>query len=246
MKQAKAGFTLIEVLLVTFLLFLLSYATFSSVRSTMATKEDIDATTEILQSNRALMALLERDIANVFYITADDLGWSPIIKRPTRVDPSAIPEPPPPKPAPTTIFQGRADELLMSTRTHQRMNADMPENEQAYVRYRIEQRKLVREESHRVLNKEDLADPKQYVESPIVDDVERLEFKYWDLARNDWADSWDTNGAETLDVLPAAVQVTLVYKPERSDAGDQENKPVELKSIFVITQKILKEGALKK
>jgi type II secretory pathway component PulJ len=242
----REGFTLIEVLLVTFLLFLLAYATFSSVRATMATKEDIDGTTEVLQSNRSLLALIERDVNGAYYVMAVDLGWNPPTTQTTNVRVNAVPTPQPTVPEPATIFQGRSDELLMSTRTHQRMNADAPENEQTYVRYRIEQKKLIREESYRVISKEDLSDAKQYVEFTVVDGVERLEFKYWDPARADWTESWDTNGAETLDVLPSAVSVHIIYQPERSVVDEKNDKPVDLRSVFLVTQRLLKEGAFKK
>ena len=42
------------------------------------------------------------------------------------------------------------------------------------------------------------------------------------------------------------MQVTLVYQPERSNPDEKENKPIELKSVFLLTQRLLKETGLKK
>jgi len=247
-KIHNSGFTLIEILLVTLLLFMLSYSTFMAIRSTMGTKRSIDNRTEILQSGRALIELMDRDLRATFFVDAGDLGWNPIYKDPNEAgtdpnDPDT--EPPPPKPIPITIFQATSGELLFSTRSHQRMSADSPENEQHFVRYRRENNKLVREESFRAINKDDIGDEKQFRALDLIPNLKELTFEFWNEKGQRWEDRWDTNSSEFLDILPEAVKIKLVYVPEALNEGEDATKEVEYETTVRITQAMFKKGPLK-
>lgn len=251
----QAGFTLIEILLVTLLLFMLSYATFMAIRSTMSTKRSIDSRTEILQSGRALIELMDRDLRNVFFIDASDLGWNPSYKDPAQsggpegeggaYEGDYESEAPPPKPVPITIFQATKNELLFSSRSHQRMSADSPENEQHFVRYRTEGKKLIREESFRAISKDDITDEKQFRSTELIDNLKKIEFEFWNEKAQRWEDRWDTNSSEFLDVLPESVKVLLVYVPEALNEGEDATKEVEYQTTIRLTQSIFKKGPVK-
>jgi type II secretory pathway component PulJ len=246
----KKGFTLIELLLVTVLLFTLAYATFMTIRSTMAVKRSIDNRTETLQSGRALIELLDRDLRNVFFIDANDLGWNDravmeALEREGEGGGEEYLEPPPPKPIPVTIFQATRNELLFSSRSHQRMSADSPENEQHFVRYRVQGKELIREESFRAISKDDIGDSKQWREFVLLEELQQIEFSFWNARSQRWDDRWDTNSSENLDSLPPAVKIKVKYTPEVLAEGDDAMRDVEYETIVRLTQHIFKRGPLK-
>ncbi len=259
LKNKNSGFTLIELLMVSLLLFMLAYATFMSMRTTMAVKRGVDARTEILQSGRSVMELMARDLRATFFVDANDLGWHP--KQPKTLEEiqavkgesATIPQegdadyvpPPPPKPVPVTIFQATANELLFSTRTHQRMNADIPENNEHFVRYRVEGKQFIREESHRAINKDDITDEKQFKSYILLENLTSIEFAFWNKQAQRWDDSWDTNSSENLDTLPDSVQIKLKYTPERLEEGENATKEVEYETAIRITQRTFKDKAIK-
>lgn len=235
----NSGFTLIEVLLVTLLLFMLSYSTFMAVRSTMGTKRSIDNRTEILQSGRALIELLDRDIRNTYFIEANDLGWDENYVDQKDPNGDSIP---PPKPVPITIFQATSNELLFSSRSHQRMSAESPENEQHFVRYRVQEKKLFREESFRAINSEDITDDKQFRSLELLNNLKSIKFGFWNEKAQRWEDKWDTNSSEFLDILPEAVKIDLTYIPEALNEGDDATKEVTYSTVVRLTQTHFKNG----
>ncbi|MEO5667541.1 MAG: type II secretion system protein GspJ [Bdellovibrionota bacterium] len=255
MKNPKGGFTIIELLLVSVLLFMLAYSTFMSIRSTMGVKRSIDSRTEILQSGRALLELIDRDLRMAYFVDAADLGWysTPLdnekagggdeaSESDSNPDSKAVP---PPKPIPVTLFQATRNELLFSSRSHQRMSADSPEDDQHLVRYRVEQGKLIREESFRAISKDDITDEKQFRQTTLVDNLKSIDFTFWNARSQRWEDRWDTNSSENLDTLPEAVKVKVKYTPEALDESQDATKEVEYETAVRIVQTIFKRGPVK-
>lgn len=225
------GFTLLEVLLVSLLLAMLGMATFSSVRGTLRAKEDIDQRTEIVQSQRAVVAILERDIRAAYYFVAEDFIWAPVTPK------ADDPNPPPPavKPLPVTIFQGKSNELFFSARSHQRMAMDSPENEQHFVTYQIHNDELVRAESRRAASLYDRDDPEKFDRLTLLKNVKKLEFKYWDKRTDRWTDSWDTDKADASSPLPLAVQINLEFMPDVPDTARRKVESVKVSTSVALT-----------
>jgi hypothetical protein len=184
---------------------------------------------------------MDRDLRNAYYITAEDLGWNP--QPPTKEEiESGNPPPSPVKPIPSTIFQGTLNQIIISSRSHQRMSQDVPENEQHYVRYVLEGGKLKRSESARAINRDDIGNESNFHELTLLEDVATLEFKYYDQDRERWEESWDANRAETLDKIPGAVKFKVVFTPKVDDDPDAKPVPVTIESSIRITQRIYKGG----
>jgi len=231
-KSLEAGFTLIEVLLVSVLLAFLGMATFSAVRGTLRAKEDIDQRTEIVQSQRAVVAILERDLRTATFSVAEDLVWEPITPK---VD---DPNPPPPavKPLPVTIFQGKAAELFFSGKSHQRMSSDAAENEQSFVTYQVHESQLIRAESRRAASLFDRDDPDKFDKLVLLNNVKRIEFKFWDKRTERWTDSWDTERADTLGILPLAVQINIEFMPDVEDTARRKVELVKVSTSVALTE----------
>ncbi len=235
--QTNSGFTLLEVLIVTLFLVFLAFSTFQAVRSTVGTKEEIDQKTEALQESRAVVALLDRDIRSATMITQEDLIWEPLTPKPD--------EPPlPPIPPPVTIFKGEAQRLFFSSRSHQRMSSDIPENEQHFVTYQLSEGDLIRAESPRAVAVKDREDPKKFKQFTVLTQVKKLEFTYWDEKSEKWIDRWDSEVADTLDRLPPAVKISIEYMPDVK-AGRKKVKMAQLQTSVRILENVFKSPAKK-
>ena len=236
--KKNQGFTLIEVLIVTLLLFFLAIATFYSVRSTVEVKEIVDQKTELLQESRAILSLLERDVRLAFFVTAEDFLWKPITKPANPEDP---PLPPPPKPLPVTIFVGKPEELFFSSRSHQKMSSDSPENEQHFITYQLLSGKLVRAESARAVSLKDRESPANFRSQEVMENIQKLKFSFWDGRRSSWVETWDTERVDNQNILPLAVKVELEYKPTPRDPADID----KVESIRISTAIRITEAAFK-
>lgn len=231
MKNFKSAFTLLEILLVLVLLSFLSYSVYYSVKMTTKAKESIESRTEILQEFRSAFGILERDLRNTFYTTAEDFGWHP--RKPT-VDSSTgqatedIP-PPPPKPLPLTVFQGKENTLLFSTRTHQRLSANAPENEEHFVFYTLKDGGLIRSESKRAISKSDRENPEDFRTFVLIEKVVSLKFSFWSPRQGQWISEWDSDKNEMLNQVPEAVKIELRFTPEfESEKGGKKSKELTL------------------
>lgn len=245
--KKSSGFSVIEVLLVSVLLFLLSYSTYMSIRGAMNTKISIDEKSTVMQSGRSVLQLIARDIRAAFFVDAKDLGWNPVTPKTeeqlqkegkSAAEISEIldnQDPIPATPVPLTLFQGTENELLFSARSHQRISADSPENEQHFVRYRIEGSSLIREESLRAIHKEEITSEDNWRQFTVLDTLQSLEFAYFNTKTQRWEESWDTNSSRNLDVLPVLVRIKLNYKAE----SDQEGEEMDNELSFEMTVRIL-------
>ncbi len=237
-RKSSGGFTIMEILLVVLLLFYLVYTTFTTVRELLDSKLRIDYRTDMGQVSRSLWSVMDRDLRSAFYLTAEDLGWNPMPLTQKEIQDGVAP---PVKPIPQTLFQGTRDQLLFSTRSHQRMSQDVPENEQHFVRLLVEREALLREESLRAISRDDISSEKNFRKFTLVEAVSSLEFEYYNPERDRWEEVWDTNKAETLDRLPGAIRFKVVFTP-KSDDPEAKPVPVTVESTVRITQRIYKEG----
>jgi hypothetical protein len=239
--HSQSGFTLIEVLLVSLLLFFLAFTTFQSVRSTIRSKEIIDASVGKIQEARAALAVMERDIRAAYYYTPADFVWLNPGPRPNTTIDQQVPPPPPPT---VTIFQGKATEIFMSSNSHQRMAPDMPQDQQHFVTYQLNGDKLIRAESPRAVNLKDRESPDTFHEFTLLEHIDKLTFQYWDMQNEKWTDSWDTEKTETRDQLPEAVKIDLEYTPEDDSVSpNKKPEPIVVSTAIRLAQPAFKNAA---
>jgi len=236
-NSGQEGFTLLEILIVTLLLAFLAIATFSSIRMVLRDKAVVDFESEALQEARAVLAVIERDIAAAYLERYEDLGWNPT---PKSEDPN---EPPPPqgvKPTPITIFQGKANDVFLSARSHQRMAEDSPENEFHFVTYQMEGQKIVRAETERATSIKDRESQDRLKQFILIDHVKSLKFSYWDPRSERWEETWDTEKSETQDLLPEAVKIELEYEPEITRSDGKKVEGQKISTVIRITEAALR------
>lgn len=227
--QSQQGFTLIELLLVSFLLAMLALATFSTVRGAIQTKETIDKKSETLQSARAVLSMLDKDIRAAFFLRAEDLRW-----RPARPPANTV-YPPAQRPRSVSIFQGKASEIFFSSGSHQRMSADVPENEQHFVTYQLSGSELLRGETSRAVRVEDREDTSKLKQFTLLNNVKTLKFDYYDLKSEKWVETWDTEGSEQMERLPFAVKIQLEYEPD-VQSSEKEKETIKISTVVKILE----------
>jgi len=239
--KPQNGFTLVEVLIVTLLLVGMAITTFTSVKTAIDSKKDIDFKTEILQEGRAVLAIMSRDISLAYYFIAEDFIWeTPAPPTPTPTD-YKTPAPTAPKKQPVTFFQGKSNEIFFSSKSHQRTFADIPENEMHFVTYQLDGKKLIRGESFRAVSPKDREDPSRFRLFTVLDNINIFKLEYWDDNASRWTDSWDTERSEYRDRIPAAVRIEIEYTPDYPEELTRRKiEPVKIVSAVRINENALK------
>jgi general secretion pathway protein J len=118
-----------------------------------------------------------------------------------------------------TNFIGLGEDLTFSSLAHQRLYTDAKESDQMVVEYSVksgldpnarDRRDLVRRENPIVEGPMDRGGH----EDILFEDVNRLQFQYWDSDKKDWVEEWDTRRLEKKSILPTRVKITLFAKDE--------------------------------
>ncbi|PRQ03655.1 Pseudopilin GspJ [Enhygromyxa salina] len=128
-----------------------------------------------------------------------------------------------------TLFEGRSstsgDSLTFSSFAHLRIRRDANESDQTVIQYFLaedaedsKRTHLYRRETRRLTG--DLPeDLRRYAPAYVMcEDVESLEFRYWDPSREDWLDEWRTTAIDQQpDRLPPRVEIKMGIKGEDNE-----------------------------
>jgi general secretion pathway protein J len=125
-----------------------------------------------------------------------------------------------------TLFEGRGDgqgdSVTFSSFAHLRIRRDAKESDQTVIQYFLERdpddlnrTHLYRRETKR-LTGDRPEDLRRFAPAYVLcEDVESLEFEYWDPLRMEWLDEWRTTVADGQpDRLPPRVRIKLGIKNE--------------------------------
>lgn len=144
-----------------------------------------------------------------------------------------------------TLFEGRSegegDSVTFSSFAHLRIRRDANESDQAVIQYFLEQdpkdtsrTHLYRRETKRLTG--DLPeDLRRYAPAYVLcEDVESLEFQYWDPTREEWLDEWRTTVSEGQpDRLPPRVRIKMGIKND-----DREVQYFVTQTVLPMQEKI--------
>ncbi len=235
-NEAGQGFTLLEVLISIVLLVVISLGIYQATTETYRLRDILMHEGDFYNSIRLSMGILERDIAMLYSPTlaappqkdnptpaetkemedvlATDAGqstpfWSPAIDK-TGIRPSH--------------FVGTETKLTFISLSHIRVYKDSPESEFAKITYELQAEKdnsdapelrgtslLVKNESTRAFDEDESKDlnPTVY---PLLHGITKLKYRYYNKAKDQWLNSWDSDKEEFKNIYPDRIEITVEVK----------------------------------
>lgn len=120
-----------------------------------------------------------------------------------------------------TLFEGQdltgGDNLTFSAFAHVRMRMDADESDQSVIQYVLlpdpensERSHVYRRETRRLTGETPIQIEQRVPAFVFCEDVEKLEFRYWDDKKIEWVDEWRTTKKDMHpDRLPQRVMITM-------------------------------------
>lgn len=217
----EKGFTLIEVLIAITILAIISMLVWQASGTTLASKERFDARYELFQSAGLTLQQMARELESAcLYASPNFLGRSGSGEQRIK-----------------TVFigsdEGDQDSLTFDTMTHVRYLKDAKESDQAEVNYFLQPDEESEEELW-ILKKREQSppddDPKQGGKtSTLFKGIAELNFRYFDSAKGEFIDSWDSSSVDNLNKLPRAVEILMIVQ----DPRDAEVRHRFLTTVFL-------------
>lgn len=197
MTRGQKGFTLIEVMIATAILALMSSLAWYTMASVSTSRELTEAWQERNHEIRVAMARMAADLESAYLSKNEDTNQQE--RR--------------------TLFVGKGhgdvDELRFSSMGHRVLWADANESEQTVITYLAESDRenpswtnLLRREQRRVSNENPDQEPAEV--DLLLRNIEKVSFEYWDWNDKEWRDTWDSTKIDAQrDRLPYRVRITV-------------------------------------
>jgi general secretion pathway protein J len=193
----RRGFTLIEVMIAAAILAAMGAMVFGSFQRAYKQKDEVQAADERIGQARTALDRIAADLSVAFL--SEHYDRKRFSQRPT-------------------LFKGedrgRADELLFTSLSGERFEADQKTGDQHAVRYFVDRDRdngarfeSLYRRTHPLIDEE--LERKGYKEV-LCENVRSFELQYWDSVKHEWIDEWDTTKPERNGVLPERVRVELV------------------------------------
>lgn len=149
-----------------------------------------------------------------------------------------------------TVFIGKdggdTDTLWFAHLSHKRKYFNAIEGDQAEVTLWVEDgpKELGDILMHRESGRVDNEPAKSGAVLPLIPHVKEFNLRYLNRETNEWADEWDTTGAETPNQLPRAVEIRLTIKRRNpEDRSDYIEKTI-LSTVLLELSKPMKKSLL--
>jgi type II secretion system protein J len=199
-ERGERGFTLIEIMLALAILATLMALTWGTVSSSFRFRR---ATLDKFDRYRTVQQAMDRMSREISMAFVTNIG---LVATNDRGDVNYV-----------TGFFGENDTLSFTSLAHVRTRTDEAASEQCEISYRLETQRGMDGEMHQnLVHREDSTIDDEPEEGgvlyPMLRDVVRVRFEYWDptreIAGEAWIDSWDAvNDHEGQ--LPSRVRITL-------------------------------------
>jgi general secretion pathway protein J len=120
-----------------------------------------------------------------------------------------------------TLFDGRHgagghDTLTFTSLAHERLYENALESDQSIIGYRVLEDKTISGQ-YNLMRREKTVIDDQWDrggdEEVLCEDVQGLILRYWDDAKKDWVEDWNTKDVDRTGVLPFRVEITLLIGP---------------------------------
>jgi prepilin-type N-terminal cleavage/methylation domain-containing protein len=242
---SQKGFTLVEILIATVIMAIISTMTAISIQQSLKTKskteKDIDEYAEV----RDALNIIQRDISLAFHwIDINEEMKKRMIKEAeAKGQPNPFQNSNPPNSAgrvipaeKLTAFIGEKDSIYLTTLSHQRTMTNSKESRQAKVGYYISSVKSMKDgQPTKALMRrfstvldEDVT--KGGEETMLLENIKEFQLRYRSAEDKDWISAWNSTISDerTGNKFPDAVEITLTVA-----RGTRELKLVTMASIHM-------------
>jgi general secretion pathway protein J len=217
MRLKQKGFTLLELLLSLAIFTLIGLATVRQIQQIQNTKTTALEEMDLYNDVRAAISLMRNDLSQTFHIAFDDIGPNAraLIGRNEAFA--------------HTVFDGRPRELIFTSLAHRNYYAGRRESEQTEVSYFLFTRSgaklpsLMKRESE-IIDEDVFQGGALY---RLVDNVQELEFLYWDERTEKWVTDWNSDSGNFFDRFPFQVKLKITV------AG-KEGRPFPVETVFKV------------
>lgn len=200
-RQRQRGATLLEVLISVFLLAMIGLVSADTVFRAHQTKKLVTGINDRYHSARVVLDRMARELASAY-----------IAKALPGPDQSRLPQ---------TLLKAKDDtplnKVTFTSFSHIRMVRNAKEADQAVITYygkphpkKSRVYRLFRRHKTNIDGKPEEGG----IAYELLDNVVKLEFRYWDRQKTEWVREWDTEKIEYRNRLPPMVQIRLVLQDE--------------------------------
>jgi len=223
----RSGFTLIELMVALAVLAVISVFTWQTLAGALNARDILAFEDEFDRTARTAMGRIRREVSLAF-----------LTPNLTAVN------------SYKTVFVGKddgeCDSLWFASRSHRRTLAGSRESDQTEITLWCESDPEHRGRSallHRESQRIDHLPDKDGAIMPLARSVKRFDLRYLDPTNGEWQDEWDTQGAETPNRLPRAVEVVLTLVAEDPQDDDTLVERSFVSTIVIETADALQKSA---
>ncbi len=199
-RRRASGFTLMEVAVAMAVVAMIGALVWGSFSPLQTAREIVESEADRYHGIRVAMDRITRDLSMAFL--SDRFDAKRYRERPTHF---------------VADDSGDDDTLRFTTLGHVRLYEDAKESDQAIVEYRVGRDPDQRDVNVLFRRVKTVIDdqPEDGGQDTIVaEGIEGLDFKFWDVRKEEWISEWDTTDVEFRNHLPERVQVNLYARDD--------------------------------
>lgn len=212
------GFTLLEVLISMAVLAMIMGSVWGATKQSLDSKERVEKRDAIYQGARVALRKISDDISMAFLIK------SPAERTATAAVTGTATAEVQTRPRPITFFigedRGDRDEVRFTTLSNIRLFKNAKQSDQAKVSYSAKPSpddsqviNLIRTFSPH-LNEENTVEGTSFV---IAENIQEFSVEYYDLRKQEWGRTWNSETIDWKDRLPRAVRITIAFPDPEND-----------------------------
>lgn len=214
------GFTLLEVLLSMALFSIIALTTIKQITLIRNTKDTAFKDVDAFSNARAALNAMETDIRQAFHVLYEDLGSH---AKQTLQQGGSVAH---------SLFDGQKTKLTFTSLSHRNYFLGRRESEQTEITFSLQSSRNSNK-STLIKRESELIDDRPYEGGSnytLLENVDSLEFQYYDPSTQKWQDTWNSDSGVYRDRFPTAVKVKIVIASSSS-----KGRPLTVETQFKVS-----------
>jgi general secretion pathway protein J len=197
------GFTLLEVMIAASILAVMGAMVFGSFSRAYTQKQQIENADDRLSQARGALDRMAAELSVAFL--SEHYDRKRFQQRPT-------------------LFKGEdrsnEDQLTFTALANERLERDVKAGDQAVIKYFVDRDRAGKNKFESLYRRSwpiiDEEAERRGVRQVLCENVKSLDFQFWDAAKSEWVDEWDSSRPERNGILPERIRITLVIFDEEA------------------------------